>query len=130
LIAGQAKTAPAQVNGNENSISISAHNRKVPGSDDEARSDDDPLTLRLGISSSEFRESTERAGTICGKANVEIISKASQLGCEPYQDRQKAHDMHNMVDREYFAASAMASPAKVSDVQGIMRLCNEFEVPV
>jgi hypothetical protein len=44
--------------------------------------------------------------------------------------RQKAHNMHNMVDREYFAASAMISPAKVSDVQGIMRLCNEFEVPV
>jgi hypothetical protein len=84
------KTAATQVNGNENSISISCHNRKVPGSDDEARSDDDPLTLPLGISSSEFRESTERAGTICGKANVEVISKASQLGCEPYQDPSKS----------------------------------------
>lgn len=38
--------------------------------------------------------------------------------------------MHALLDREYFLASAIISPRDVEEVRWIMRLCNEFEIPV
>lgn len=40
------------------------------------------------------------------------------------------HDMHNVVDKEYFVASAVLCPESVPHVQDIMRLANEMDIPV
>ena len=37
--------------------------------------------------------------------------------------------MFHIIDKEYFVASAVVAPRDVPDVQAIMRLCNEFEIP-
>jgi FAD binding domain len=42
----------------------------------------------------------------------------------------KVHDMYHFLDKEYFVSSAVVSPRHVPDVQGIMKLCNEFSIPV
>lgn len=90
----------------------------------------DPLTLPPGISSAQFHDFIAAATAICGNPNVTIISDVAQLSHEHYTDPSKAHDMHNIVDKTYFVASAVLCPRNVPDVQDIMRLANKFEVPV
>lgn len=90
----------------------------------------DSLTLPPGITSEQFHEFIAAAKGIVGDENVTIISESSQLSHEHYIDPSKAHDMHNIVDREYFVASAVLCPREVPDVQEILRLCNKTEVPV
>lgn len=38
--------------------------------------------------------------------------------------------MHALLNRDYFVASATISPRNVPEVQLLMKLCNEFEIPV
>lgn len=103
---------------------------RVPNVKESARKESDPLTLPPGISSERFHEFISRAGNICGEQHVMIISQSSQLSHDSYMDPSKVYDMHNIVDKEYFVASAVVCPSKVPDVQDIMRLANEFEIPV
>lgn len=103
---------------------------RIPNIKTNERASNDPLTLPPGTNSEQFHHFIARARTICGEENVVIISKSSQLSHEHYTDPSKAHDMHNVMDKEYFVASAVLSPSKVPDVQDIMRLANELDVPV
>lgn len=103
---------------------------RVPNKSDIKRSAQDPLTLPPNITSEQFHDFVYRAREIVGHENVEIISESSQLHKEYYTDPSKVHDMHNIVDKEYFVASATVSPRKVPEVQDIMRLCNEVLIPV
>lgn len=102
---------------------------KVPNIPNDLRKPEDPLTLPPGINSDQFQAFIVRAQSICGEENVTIISDSSQLNHEQYIDPSKAHDMHNIVDKAYFVASAVLSPVHVPDIQALMRLCNEFDVP-
>ncbi|OQU99894.1 FAD binding domain-containing protein [Cladophialophora immunda] len=90
----------------------------------------DPLVLPPGINSQTFKSFTARLVDIVGQENVTIISKAEDLSQESYLDPSKAHDMFHILDAEYFVSSAVVAPRDVPDVQAIMRLCNEFEIPV
>lgn len=38
--------------------------------------------------------------------------------------------MYHVVEKEYFVSSAVVAPLDVPDVQAIVRLCNEFEIPL
>lgn len=38
--------------------------------------------------------------------------------------------MYHVTPKEYFVSSAVVAPRNVPDVQAIMMLCNEFEIPV
>ena len=38
--------------------------------------------------------------------------------------------MHAILDRDYFVASVVISPRSTPEVQALMRLCNEFSMPV
>lgn len=38
--------------------------------------------------------------------------------------------MFHIIGKEYFVASAVVAPRAVPEVQSIMRLCNDFEIPV
>ena len=89
-----------------------------------------PLCLPPNTSEEKFREFTERAAAICGDDNVIVITTTDEFENEHYLDPSKAHDMYHCLDRDYFISSAVVSPRGVADVQGIMRLCNEFEIPV
>jgi hypothetical protein len=108
-------------------------NKKVPNSvheSKESRNPNDPLTLPPGFSSEKYQEFIAAAGELVGKENVLVITDAAQLTHEHYTDPSKVHDMHNVVEKTYFIASAVLSPREVPEVQSIMRLCNEFEMPV
>ncbi|KIY01585.1 uncharacterized protein Z520_03137 [Fonsecaea multimorphosa CBS 102226] len=90
----------------------------------------DPIVLPPGISSQTFKSFTQRLVDIVGQENVTIVSKATDLSQESYLDPSKAHDMFHILDAQYFVSSAVVAPRDVPDVQAIMRLCNEFEIPV
>ena len=90
----------------------------------------DPLTLPPGTSSAKFKEFAERAASVVGQENVIIITKSEELRHESYLEPSKAHDMFHVLDKEYFVSSAVVTPRGVPDVQAVMRLCNEFEIPV
>jgi len=115
--------------GNHGSTSLEM-SKKVPNVTDGTRKSSDPLTLPPGISSDQFHEFIAAAEEICGKDNVTTVSDLAQLSHEHYTDPSKMHDMHNIVDEEYFVASAVVCPSKVPDVQILMRLANKMEIPV
>jgi hypothetical protein len=96
----------------------------------ETRNPNDPLSLPPGFSSEKYHEFVAAAEKVVGKENTLVITAAAQLTHEHYTDPSKVHDMHNIVEKTYFVASAVLSPRDVPEVQAMMRLCNEFDMPV
>ncbi|TKA81772.1 Vanillyl-alcohol oxidase [Cryomyces minteri] len=90
----------------------------------------EPMKLPPRTSIETFTTFIARAGQLCGADNVSIISKSDKLIDGNYMNPCKGHDMHAIYDREYFLASAIICPREVPEVQALMRLCNEFEIPV
>ncbi|PSS27642.1 hypothetical protein M430DRAFT_91627 [Amorphotheca resinae ATCC 22711] len=95
-----------------------------------SRSSGDPLVLPPGTSSEQFADFISRAKAICGAENVFIVETSDQLIDGTYKEPNKTHDMHAVLDRSYFVCSATISPRNVPEVQEMMRLCNEFDIPV
>ena len=121
------------LNGNINRATAKSSSKKVPNPDTEAkesRNPGSPLTLPPGFTPEKYAEFISAVQLIVGKENVDLITDAAQLIHEHYTDPSKAHDMHNVVEKTYFVASAVLCPRDVKDVQDIMRLCNQFEMPV
>jgi hypothetical protein len=120
-------------NGNGNITTAKSSSKKVPNPDTEANESSNPgspLTLPPDFTPKKYAEFISAVQPIVGENNVTLITDAAQLIHEHYTDPSKAHDMHNVVDKTYFVASAVVCPRDVKDVQDIMRLCNQFEMPV
>lgn len=90
----------------------------------------DPLVLPPGIHGSTFKKFTSAVAEITGSDNVNVISSAEQLHKQDYLDPSKAHDMYHILGKGYFVSSAVVAPRDVAEVQAIVRLCNEFEIPL
>lgn len=90
----------------------------------------EPLVLPPNTHFEKFQRFTRAAADACGDENVTVISDDSELGNEHYMTPSKAHDMYHVVDKQYFVSSAVVAPRGVADVQAIVKLCNEYEIPV
>ena len=102
----------------------------LPARTKESKHPGAPLTLPPGFSEEKYDDFIATARQIVEEQNVTVITDAAQLVHEHYTDPSKVHDMHNVVEKTYFVASAVLCPRDVKDVQEIMRLCNQFEMPV
>lgn len=89
-----------------------------------------PLRLPPNFTEDRFSEFISRAGGLCGHDNIRIISSADELVDGDYMNPCKAHDMHAVYDRDFFVASAVICPKHVPNVQDIVRLANEFCMPL
>lgn len=89
-----------------------------------------PLVLPPGVEASSFEAYLKAVTEVVGAENVTVIESEDGLEKESYSDPSKAHDMFHVFDKDYFIASAVVAPRKVTEVQAIMRLCNEFKIPV
>lgn len=89
----------------------------------------DPLVLPPDIGRDTFRRFTESAAAITGPDNVTIISQSADLK-KDYRDPSKAHDMFHVVGKEHFISSAVIAPRNVPEVQAIVRLCNDYVIPL
>lgn len=90
----------------------------------------DPKVLPPGCTSDNFHAFLDKARKLCGDDNVQLIALDDELIDGDYMHPCKGHDMHAIFDRDYFVSSATISPREVPEVQGLMRLCNEHEIPV
>ncbi|CZR63770.1 related to 4-cresol dehydrogenase flavoprotein subunit [Phialocephala subalpina] len=90
----------------------------------------DPIALPPGTSSEDFKSYIKKAIEVVGEENVTVISDKDELTKENYTDPSKAHDMFHVFDKDYFVSSAVIAPRKVIEVQAIMKLCNEYGIPV
>ncbi|KAH6871819.1 hypothetical protein B0T10DRAFT_466478 [Thelonectria olida] len=70
------------------------------------------------------------ATDVIGAQKVTIISATDQLSQADYLDPAKSHDMFHLVGKEHLVASAVFDPRNVPDVPAILKLCNEFDVPI
>ncbi|KAJ5994679.1 D-lactate dehydrogenase, partial [Penicillium waksmanii] len=90
----------------------------------------EPFVLPPGVTPAKFAEFLQRCRAICSPDNVIVVEAEDQLVDGSYMEPNKTHDMHHIVDKNYFVCSATISPRAVPEVQDMMRLCNEFDVPV
>ena len=90
----------------------------------------EPLCLPPGTSWAKFKEFLLRAEDISGQENVTVITSPEELHKGDYFEPSKAHDMYHLLGKDHFLSSAVISPRNVEDVQAIVRLCNEFELPL
>jgi FAD/FMN-containing dehydrogenase len=111
------------------------HSNDIPGklkvpSRPTSAAEGDPLVLPPGVTSATFQTFLTRARSITGADNVRLITSAAQLVDGSYRAPNMTHDMHAILPREYFVCSATIAPRAVPEVQALLRLCNELEVPV
>lgn len=59
-----------------------------------------------------------------------MITDPSEMSKESYLEPSKSHDMYHVLEKEYFVSRAVVSLRDVPEIQFIMRLANEFEIPV
>ncbi|RSL57492.1 Vanillyl-alcohol oxidase [Fusarium duplospermum] len=95
-----------------------------------SNSEANPLTLPPGIDAAVFHKFIAAAREVTGPENATIISKKEQLGKDQYLDQSKAHDMFHITGKSYFVSSAVITPRDVAEVQAIVKLCNEYEIPL
>lgn len=89
-----------------------------------------PLRLPPNFTEDRFSKFISRAETLCGHENIRVVSSAEELVDGDYMNPCKAHDMHGIYDRDFFVASAVICPTDVPNVQDIVRLANEFCMPL
>lgn len=89
-----------------------------------------PIALPPNTSADVFQAYVKKAAAIVGEDNVTIISEPSELNKYDYFHPSKASDMFNICDNDYFLCSAVVSPRDVPDTQALMKLANEFTIPV
>jgi len=115
-----------------------------------ARDRSAPLVLPPKTSLEVFRQFMQRLESVVGTENATVVSSDDELQHDDYMDPSKAHDvsgrpfpshvvesrqadhpqMYHVLPKQHFISSAVVAPRDVPEVQAIMRLCNEFEIPV
>ncbi|KAK5112174.1 hypothetical protein LTR85_011607 [Meristemomyces frigidus] len=89
-----------------------------------------PLALPPNTSLERFKDFMRQIGDIVGSENATVISSDAELQHESYMDPSKAYDMYHITTKEYLVSSAVVAPRNVPEVQAIVRLCNDFEIPL
>ncbi|TIC95202.1 Vanillyl-alcohol oxidase [Colletotrichum higginsianum] len=90
-----------------------------------------PRFLPPGTSVEKFQEFAASLRQAVGKENLQIITQDTALEDGDYLTVDcQTHDMHHLYDREEFVGSALVHPRNVADIQAVVKLCNEFLVPV
>lgn len=89
-----------------------------------------PLVLPPDTNEEKFNDYCSRAAAIVGNDNVTVVSDRSELTKYDYLNPSKCADMYWILDNDYFVCSAVVAPSSVPEVQALMKLANEFEIPV
>ncbi len=89
-----------------------------------------PLALPPNTSADAFARFISAVKGIVGDGNVRVITPHTQLVDGSYFEPPKTHDPHHVVDQDYFVASAVVDPRSVPEVQELVRLANEYQIPL
>ncbi|KAH8652730.1 putative D-lactate dehydrogenase [Tricladium varicosporioides] len=97
---------------------------------DDPHDSSDPKILPPGCTAENFHAFIANVHKLCGDENVVLIEVDQRLVDGDYMHPCKGHDMHAIMARDYFVASATISPRDVPEVQALMKLCNKHEILV
>ncbi|KAG7070985.1 vanillyl-alcohol oxidase [Colletotrichum scovillei] len=89
-----------------------------------------PRRLPPGWNANDFEHFVESVVPIVGAENLDIISADKELADGDYVNPCKSHDMHAVYERDFFVSCAIVNPRSVPEVQDVMRLCNQLQMPV
>ncbi|KAK9463631.1 uncharacterized protein V1516DRAFT_683174 [Lipomyces oligophaga] len=94
--------------------------------------DKTPLQLPPNTDLAKFRQFMIKVFATCGQENAYVVnSKEEHLKDGWYLEQSKTYDMHHLFsERTSFVASAVVCPCDVPQVQAIVRLANEFKIPI
>ncbi|KAE8396633.1 hypothetical protein BDV23DRAFT_2933 [Aspergillus alliaceus] len=95
-----------------------------------SRAADEPFVLPPNTDLPKFKAFLSCAASVIDEANVQVIDIYDDIAQEEYMNPSKAHDMFHVLEKTHFVSSAVVAPRTVADVQEIMKLANEFEIPV
>lgn len=89
-----------------------------------------PLKLPPNTNLAKFQQFISSVLDIVGQENMTIVEGPDQMAKTSYSDPSKTHDMFHILGKDHFITSATVAPRSVPEVQAIVRLCNEFEIPL
>ena len=89
-----------------------------------------PLVLPPAIDQATYARYLARVVEIVGHENVRVISSKDELEDGSYHNQPFTHDPHHILDQDYFVASAVVCPRSVPEVQDLVKLANEFSIPI
>jgi hypothetical protein len=90
----------------------------------------DPIVLPLASALISFMTLSVELCKWSVAKNVTVIREPDQLSKEDHMDSSKSHGKFHILEKGHFLSSAVVSPRHVPDVQDMMRLENEFEIPL
>jgi hypothetical protein len=89
----------------------------------------DPIVLPLASALISFMTLSVELCKWSVAKNVTVIREPDQLSKEDHMDSSKSDGKFHILEKEHFLSSAVVSPRHVPDIQDMMRLANEFEIP-
>ncbi|KAL3460939.1 hypothetical protein BJX64DRAFT_300455 [Aspergillus heterothallicus] len=89
-----------------------------------------PRALPPNTSLDAFTRFINAARAVVDPSNVKIITPDTELVDGSYYEPPKTHDPHHVLDQDYFVASAVIDPRSVPETQELVRLANEYQIPL
>lgn len=89
-----------------------------------------PMVLPPGTTKETFTAFIHAVVEVVGSDSVTIIRSKEDLIDGTYENPVHTHDIYHVMDKDYLVASAVVLPAKVPDVQEIVRLAGKFQIPL
>ncbi|KAJ5382474.1 hypothetical protein N7517_000385, partial [Penicillium concentricum] len=89
-----------------------------------------PLALPPNTSLETFTRFLDEVSKTVGEENIRVVQKLEELQDGSYLEQPRTHDPHHIVDQDYFVASAVICPRSVPDLQAIVRIANELQIPL
>jgi len=90
----------------------------------------EPIALPPGIDLQTFKNFIAKVIDVVGEENVTVITGPEHHAKDHYLDPSKTHDMFYINEEDYFISSAVVAPRNVKEVQTLMKMFNEWEIPV
>lgn len=78
----------------------------------------------------EFNAAIEEFKKIVGDPNHVERVELSTLIDGDYHNNPRTHDLYHMFEKERFVASAIVKPGSTEEVQAIVKVANEFKIPL
>jgi FAD/FMN-containing dehydrogenase len=89
-----------------------------------------PLALPPATDPATFKRFLMRVADVVGHENIRVVTSKDGLEDGSYHNQPYTHDPHHILDQDHFVASAVVCPRSVPEVQDLVRLANEFNIPL
>ncbi|KAE8334572.1 hypothetical protein BDV24DRAFT_22552 [Aspergillus arachidicola] len=89
-----------------------------------------PIVLPPNTTQGTFAQFISEASEASGAENVKVVVSVDDLDDGSYLQQPYTHDAHHILDKESFLASAVVCPRSVPEVQALVRIANNLQIPL